>query len=70
MSRAEDDGLDALRQRIRRYGLQPNEEKMLLLLRELKADEQRYLTRFAKAEDEGATFPPACMSAAILPACL
>lgn len=42
---------------------------MLLLLRELKADEQRSLKLFAKAEDEGAIFPPACMFAASLPAC-
>lgn len=52
---ADVDGLGAVRQRIRQYGLRSRQEKLMAVLRQLKAEERTYLERFAEAEEAGMT---------------
>jgi hypothetical protein len=47
------DGLDDVRQRIRQHGPRSKEEKLMLMMQRLKAEEPGYLEGFARAEKEG-----------------
>lgn len=65
---AENDELAPVRQRIRQYGLRTAEEKILTQLRKFKAEEDKHLERFARAEREGAVCLPSVLPAACPPA--
>lgn len=65
---ADDDGLGPIRERIRRYGLRSEQEKLMAVLRELKQAEVQHVKDFAEYEDKGAdpegtAHPRACVHA-------